>query len=393
MPHDVFISYASENREVADLVCQVIESTPARCWMAHRDIAGGAPWADAIVKAIDSARVFVLIFSAAANDSPQVLREVTLAVTKKIPILPFRIENQLPTGSMDYLIGVTHWLDAFQGPFESHVEKLIQSIGVQLGESTRPPDLATAIAAVDTALVEFKTSPAVPSLDRVAKVIELAISFGAPIYNAGSHDNCAEIYLKTARGLIVELDKSVGPAAKDANTLAPRLSAVRDDLCQAANAHPAVTRENAKSLAWELRFAFDRTLRAELVERGIAHVDRVLAEVTRRNEPIRFRDLCEAIQTAIAYGNILYKEEDYAGIVSLHLHTTRGVLAAMPDRATENGDPDHSRLVVARGELAPFLNAGDQVRGKDAERLAWEVYEAFLRVLKLGEGESSSAAR
>ena len=42
----------------------------------------------------------VLVFSASANDSPQVMREVERAVSKGIPIIPLRIEDVPPSKSM-----------------------------------------------------------------------------------------------------------------------------------------------------------------------------------------------------------------------------------------------------------------------------------------------------
>jgi hypothetical protein len=41
MAHDVFISYASEDKTVADAVCAMIESQGVRCWIAPRDVLPG----------------------------------------------------------------------------------------------------------------------------------------------------------------------------------------------------------------------------------------------------------------------------------------------------------------------------------------------------------------
>ena len=70
MPHDVFISYSSKDKVYADAVCARLESEGIRCWIAPRDILPGMHWGGAIVEAIESARLMVLLFSSHANASP-----------------------------------------------------------------------------------------------------------------------------------------------------------------------------------------------------------------------------------------------------------------------------------------------------------------------------------
>jgi len=62
MPHDVFISYATEDKITADAVCFGLEKEGIRCWMAPRDILPSDNYDDAIIQAIDIARVMVVIF-------------------------------------------------------------------------------------------------------------------------------------------------------------------------------------------------------------------------------------------------------------------------------------------------------------------------------------------
>jgi len=99
MAHDVFISYSSQDKSVADAVCATLESRKIRCWIAPRDVLAGQPYAESILDGINKSRVFVLVFSADSNLSQQVLREVERAVSKGIPILPFRIADVEPTKS------------------------------------------------------------------------------------------------------------------------------------------------------------------------------------------------------------------------------------------------------------------------------------------------------
>jgi hypothetical protein len=137
---DAFISYASADKTVADGVCAVLEAAGIRCWMAPRDISPGREYAAAIIDAIDRCRVMVLIFSSNANDSPQVCREIERAASKGVTIMPLRIEQIVPTKSMEYFLGDIHWLDAMTPPIENHLRQLAIAIKALLNVSAAASD-------------------------------------------------------------------------------------------------------------------------------------------------------------------------------------------------------------------------------------------------------------
>ena len=126
--HDVFISYSSKDKPVADAICASLENNSIRCWIAPRDVLPGEDFPKAIINGIIASKIMVLIFSASANASPHVTREVTKAVGKGIIIIPFRIENAPMSESMEYLIGLPHWLDAITSPMEQHIETLVRRV-------------------------------------------------------------------------------------------------------------------------------------------------------------------------------------------------------------------------------------------------------------------------
>jgi hypothetical protein len=128
MAHDVFISYSTKDKTVADAVCAKLESKKIRCWIAPRDVPAGQPFAASLVKAIRASSVIVLILSQGSNQSTHVLREVGEAVDSGIPILPLRIEDVNPTDELHYYIKSIHWLDAMSPPLERHLEKLTASV-------------------------------------------------------------------------------------------------------------------------------------------------------------------------------------------------------------------------------------------------------------------------
>jgi hypothetical protein len=124
-------------------MCATLESEGIRCWIAPRDVMPGMEWGRSIIEAIEQARIMVLLFTANANASPQIRREVERAVNHDVVILPFRVENILPDKSLEYFIGNVHWLDALTPPLEKHIERLVGTVQVLLTQ-VRPkePQLA-----------------------------------------------------------------------------------------------------------------------------------------------------------------------------------------------------------------------------------------------------------
>jgi len=134
---DVFISYSHVDKATADATCATLEQAGIRCWIAPRDIMPGDEWGAAIVKAIDQCRAMVLIFSASANSSKQIRREVERAIHAGATIIPVRIENVAPTEAMAYFMSTVHWLDALTAPLDDHLQRLAASIKALLQANAR----------------------------------------------------------------------------------------------------------------------------------------------------------------------------------------------------------------------------------------------------------------
>ena len=134
MAHDVFVSYAHQDRTVANAVVATLEGHGIRCWIAPRDILPGSDWGEAILDAIKEAHALVLIFSSSSNDSEQIKREVERTVHQGIAVIPFRIEDVLPNKSLEYFISTQHWLDALTPPLEDHLLHLAETITVLLAK-------------------------------------------------------------------------------------------------------------------------------------------------------------------------------------------------------------------------------------------------------------------
>jgi TIR domain len=131
MVRDVFVSYSQPDYGCAMELVSRVEAEGVNCWIAPRDIAPSADWAAEIIDAIANSRTMILVFSASSNESPQVRREVERAVHKQVSILPFRIENVVPSKSLEYFLSAQHWMDAFPPPREPHYARLCAYLKAQ----------------------------------------------------------------------------------------------------------------------------------------------------------------------------------------------------------------------------------------------------------------------
>jgi hypothetical protein len=157
MAHDVFISYASQDKTVADTLCATLEARQMRCWIAPRDILPGIPYAEALTEALRSCRILVLVLSTYSNSSKHVMREVEGAVGAGIPVVPFRIADMSLSMSMNYLLKSIHWLDALTPPLGQHAQKLADVIQSLLARSS--PAISAAARRTDPSIYLPPTEP------------------------------------------------------------------------------------------------------------------------------------------------------------------------------------------------------------------------------------------
>ena len=121
---DVFLSYSSLNKNVADAVVSEFEQHGIRCWYAPRDIIPGQEWVSAIHDAIKSCRLFVLIYTDSSNESKQVANEVALAFNSGKTLIPFKLSDAEMSSELEYYLTRVHWLDAVKPPLRKSIESL-----------------------------------------------------------------------------------------------------------------------------------------------------------------------------------------------------------------------------------------------------------------------------
>lgn len=125
---DIFVSYASPDRDVAFRIVAFLEEHGISCWVAPRDVAPGVDYGQAIIDGIGQCRALVLILSDQSNESQFVKKEVERAVSKTKPVLPVRIREVTPSGSLEFYISSAQWVDAWKSPMEQHLLPLVEAI-------------------------------------------------------------------------------------------------------------------------------------------------------------------------------------------------------------------------------------------------------------------------
>jgi hypothetical protein len=143
--HDVFISFSSLDAAEAVLLCERLEREGIFCWISIRDVRPGENYQAAIVNAIRAAKIMVLAFSANANASPEVSKELSLASAFKIAVIPVRMTDAVPQGAFLYELTTRQWIDGFN-KWDSALDLLVstaktlceRSHGVGAGDLSSP---------------------------------------------------------------------------------------------------------------------------------------------------------------------------------------------------------------------------------------------------------------
>ncbi|MFI4973334.1 MAG: toll/interleukin-1 receptor domain-containing protein [Caulobacterales bacterium] len=155
MSANIFISHAREDRKVATTLCAALESRGFKCWIATRDIEPGENFQIAIVRAIRSAKMMLLVFTSNSNSSEEMSKELALASQQKLIVVPLRVEDVTPNEAFAYEFATRQWIDFF-ADWEAAINQLSVRIGNAMPpepvEVAAPPPLVEAAAPSEAAV-------------------------------------------------------------------------------------------------------------------------------------------------------------------------------------------------------------------------------------------------
>jgi hypothetical protein len=157
LPHAVFISYSSEDADLASSICAAFETDGIRCWIAPRDVQGGRAYSGQITQAIRQAQVVLIVLSGSANRSKNVLREVERGAHCQNHLLAFRVESIAPSDDLVYFLGADHWVNGFEPlPVSLHFPTLIQHAKALLQSDVSTAELDEPADTTSEAFAHFR---------------------------------------------------------------------------------------------------------------------------------------------------------------------------------------------------------------------------------------------
>ena len=128
MAAEVFISYASKNRDrILDLV-ERLRGAGVSVWIDQMGIEGAAMWSQQIVAAIRDCKVLILAISKNSASSENVVKELALASEGRKRILPVFIEEADIPETMAYQLAGIQRVEFFEGNEEAGLKAVIRAL-------------------------------------------------------------------------------------------------------------------------------------------------------------------------------------------------------------------------------------------------------------------------
>lgn len=124
----VFISYAVRDRFSVLPIVDRIGEAGIPIWIDRVKLEGGTRWADEIVKALEAARIVVLMCTHASMRSVSVKQEIQVAAEMGKPLLPLLLEDISFTGQMRFFLAGWHWIDIHRQPEDVWLPKLLRAL-------------------------------------------------------------------------------------------------------------------------------------------------------------------------------------------------------------------------------------------------------------------------
>ncbi|MBQ4273482.1 MAG: toll/interleukin-1 receptor domain-containing protein [Clostridia bacterium] len=138
MNKDVFVSYTTPDRRVAEDIVAFLEKQGVDCFIAPRDVDPGQAYAANLMQAINNCRVIILVASDAMNRSSHVLNEIEAIINKQKPLVPFFIEDFQMNDEFCYYLSRTQRIVAYPDPVSSYYNKLFSAIMPMLPQKQAP---------------------------------------------------------------------------------------------------------------------------------------------------------------------------------------------------------------------------------------------------------------
>jgi hypothetical protein len=156
MKNVVYVSHAYEDKSIADAIYSKLESAHLKCWKTNQGTGAFEDWREPGRKAIASSRVIVVVLSENANAAPHLEREITLAVSLRRLLVPFRLGETTPRPEIRFYLSKVPWLNASNPPAEEHLEALTARITQLMSGSAGAGKKAASISSTNSRFSDSK---------------------------------------------------------------------------------------------------------------------------------------------------------------------------------------------------------------------------------------------
>ena len=147
---DVFLSYSREDKARVLEFAGVLRAAGVNIWIDQGGIDGAALWGESIMRALEGAKVLLLMVSPSAVSSHNVAKEVMLTSERKGNILPVHLEPTTIPLSLKYpLAGIQH-IEFYHGDPDENLQAVLRSLAGLGVTITRPQPAASADAETRT---------------------------------------------------------------------------------------------------------------------------------------------------------------------------------------------------------------------------------------------------
>lgn len=116
----LFLSYSSKDKEEVLCLKRMLTENGFSCWMAPYSIPPGSDYGCEIPPAIMECDVFILVLSAASQNSLWVPKEVDFAITNMKPIIPFQIDNKELIDAFNFRLSNIQRIEAYERVAEAY---------------------------------------------------------------------------------------------------------------------------------------------------------------------------------------------------------------------------------------------------------------------------------
>ena len=126
---DVFISYNSPKRDVAQKILAHLEKKGISCFFDQRDMPGGQSYGGALVRAMKECHLQLFLYSNIANENEKnILSELDTAWKHNVPCLTILLDKSEPNDDISYYVSSRHQIIAYPDSIDTYLDSITDNV-------------------------------------------------------------------------------------------------------------------------------------------------------------------------------------------------------------------------------------------------------------------------